>query len=66
MFSFAPLWKTLIDKQINKTDLQKLIKCSSSTMANMGKNENVSMEILNKICKALNCKIENVIEYIGE
>lgn len=63
MFSYNPLWKTLIDKKINKTELQKMIKCSSSTITNMGKNENVSMDILDRICTKLNCNIQDIIKH---
>lgn len=63
MFTFNPLWKTLIDKGINKSRLQEKIKCSSSTITNMGKNQYVSMDVLDRICETLNCKIEEVIEY---
>lgn len=66
MFSFNPLWKTLIDKNMKKIDLQNEIKCSSSTITTMGRNEFVSMDILNRICLALNCKIEEVIEFRKE
>lgn len=66
MFTYSPLWKTLIDKNLNKTKLQQKIKCSSSTITAMGKNEFVSMDILNRICENLDCKIENVIEYKKE
>jgi len=60
------LWKTLIDKNMKKIDLQNEIKCSSSTITTMGRNEFVSMDILNRICLALNCKIEEVIEFRKE
>lgn len=63
MFKYNPLWKTLIDHNINKTALQKLINCSSSTITKMTNNEYVSMEVLDRICKTLNCKIENIIEW---
>lgn len=66
MISYNPLWKTLIDKNLNKTSLLRLLNCSSSTITKMGKNEYISMSILDKICKTLNCKIEEVIEYKEE
>lgn len=64
MLTFKPLWKTLIDKSMNKTDLKNAISCSFATIASMSKDEPVSMTVLNKICKALDCKIEDVIEYV--
>ena len=66
MFSFNPLWKTLIDKNIKKTNLQEQIECSSTTIATLGKNQYVSMEILDRICNKLDCKIEDVIEHVKD
>lgn len=66
MFNYNPLWKTLIDKNLNKTQLQEKIECSPRTIATMGKNEYVSMDVLDRICNALNCKIEEVIEHKKE
>ena len=63
MFSFNPLWKTLIDKNMKKTQLQVKIECSPTTIAAMSKNKNVSMDVLDRICETLDCKIEEVIEY---
>ena len=66
MITYKPLLKTLIDKNIKKVELQKLIECSPATIAKISKNELVSLEIINKFCKTLNCKVEDVIEYVGE
>lgn len=63
MFNFNPLWKTLIDKNMKKTQLQELIKCSPTTISTMSKNEYVSMDVLDRICNTLECNIENVIEH---
>lgn len=63
MFNYNPLWKTLIDRNMKKTNLQEKIQCSWSTITTMGKNEYVSMNILDKICETLDCRIEDVIEY---
>jgi DNA-binding Xre family transcriptional regulator len=62
-FSFNPLWKLLIDKGITKVQLGKEIGVSSSTLAKMGKNEYVAMEVLDRICSLLECKIEDVVEH---
>ena len=64
-FSFKPLWKVLIDKDMNKEDLRIAIKTSSATMTKMSKNEYVSMKILDDICTHLNCDISDVIEFIS-
>lgn len=66
MFSFNPLWKTLLDKNMNKTDLLKSANLTSQTIADMGKNKFVSMATLNKICNTLKCDISDVIEYIPD
>ena len=63
-FSFKPLWKVLIDKDMNKEDLRIAIKTSSATVTKMSKNEYVSMKILNDICTYLECNISDIIEFI--
>lgn len=60
--SYNNLWKTLIDKGVNKTELSKKIRISSSTMAKMTNNEPVTLTTLEKICKELDCQIEDVVE----
>lgn len=62
MISYNPLWKTLIDKNMRKMDLVKLVGISNGTLAKLGKNESVSLSILDKICIALDCEISNVVE----
>ena len=62
-FSFNPLWKLLIDKDITKVQFGKEIGVSSSTLAKMGKNEYVAMEVLDRICNLLGCEIESIIEH---
>ena len=61
--SYNKLWKQLIDKNMKKKDLQNLAGLSSSSIAKLGKNEVVTLEVLMKICEALNCNIEDVIEF---
>ena len=63
-FSYNRLWKLLIDRGMNKQDLREVIGISPSTMAKMSKGENVSLDVLERICKHLNCKLEDVIEYV--
>lgn len=62
-FTYNKLWKLLIDRNMNKGDLQKLIETSLSTISRMGRNEPVRLEILGRICERLNCNIEDIIEY---
>lgn len=64
MISFKPLWKLLIDRDITKQDLQKKAEISRSTMWKMGKNEYVSLDVVTKICKTLNCGMDEIMEII--
>lgn len=57
------LWKLLIDKGMNKTQLSKEANLSTNVIANLGKNEYVSLKSLEKICKVLDCKIEDIMEF---
>ncbi|HEL1226906.1 TPA: helix-turn-helix domain-containing protein, partial [Streptococcus equi subsp. zooepidemicus] len=61
-FSYNKLWKLLIDKGWTKSELRQKAGISSSTIAKLGKGENVTTDILLKICIALDCKIEDIIE----
>ncbi len=60
--NYDKLWKMLIDKKMNKTQLCKAAKISTNAMANMGKNKNVRLEVLTKICVVLNCDIDDIVE----
>ena len=64
--SYNKLWKLLIDKHINKTELRKAAGISTNVIAKLGKNDPVSMETLDKICTALNCDIADIVEMNGE
>jgi len=61
--SYDKLWKMLIDKKMNRTDLKDAAGISFNVLAKMGRNEFVSMESLYKICVALNCGINDVVEF---
>jgi DNA (cytosine-5)-methyltransferase 1 len=60
--SYDRLWKLMIDKKINKTQLKDLAGINSNCIAKMGKDEPVHMEILIKICEALNCEFNDIVE----
>jgi putative transcriptional regulator len=64
--SYKKLWKLLIDKDMKKKDLREAAGISTSSMAKLGKNENVNTEILVKICKALNCDISDIMEIVDD
>ena len=61
--SYDKLWKLLIDKKMNRTELKEAAGISFNVLAKMGKNEFISMESLHKICLTLNCNIGDVIEF---
>lgn len=60
--SYKKLWKLLIDRDMKKSELQELANVSASSIAKLGKNENVNTDILVRICKALNCELEDIME----
>jgi DNA-binding Xre family transcriptional regulator len=60
--SYNKLWKLLIDKKMNKQDLRIAAGVSTSVIAKLGKSENVTTDILLKICKALDCDISDIME----
>ena len=60
------LWKLLIDRNMNKTELKEAAGISFNVMARMGKNETISFESIEKICAALNCNIGDIIEVVQE
>ncbi len=64
--SYNGLWKILIDKNMKKGDLQKLIGVSSSTLAKMNRGEVVSLSILERVCKELNCNFGDLISYVDK
>ena len=63
---YDKLWKILIDKGLNRTDLKEMAGISFNVLAKMGKVENVSLESLYKVCLALNCNIGDIMEFVSE
>ena len=64
--SYKKLWILLIEKNMKKTDLRIQSGISTGALAKLGKNENVNTEVLAKICKALDCKIEDIMEMVPD
>jgi len=64
--SYKKLWKLLIDKDMIKKDLRLAAGLSTNVIAKLGKNENVSTEVLGKICKVLDCEITDIMEFVDE
>jgi len=65
-FSYNNLWKLLIDRNMTKTELKEQIGISPSTLARLSKNQNVSLDVLGKICEQLDCNLDEIIEYEKE
>lgn len=61
--NYKKLWKLLIDKDMKKTDLLTVANISSNILAKMNKGENVSMDSLQKICKALECDVGDIVTF---
>ena len=64
--SYKKLWILLIEQNMKKTDLRIQSGISTGALAKLGKNENVNTEVLAKICKALDCKIEDIMEMVPD
>lgn len=64
--NYNKLWKMLIDRNMMKKDLIQMAGISTNAMAKMGKGGDVSTQVLRKICVALDCKIEDIVEIIAE
>ena len=64
--SYDKLWKLLIDKKMNRTDLKEASGISFNVLAKLGKGETVSLESLLKICTALDCDIADIMEVVKE
>jgi DNA-binding Xre family transcriptional regulator len=64
--SYDKLWKLLIDKKMNKTQLCEKAKISTNAMARLGKNEDVRVEVLTRICLELGCTMDEIMEIFPE
>jgi DNA-binding Xre family transcriptional regulator len=60
--SYKKLWKLLIDRDLKKKELRQMAGISASSITKLGKDENVNTEILERICKALDCDISDIME----
>ncbi len=63
-FSYNRLWKLLIDRGLQKQELQKMSEVSAASIAKMGRCENVTADVLLRICEALDCNIEDIVERV--
>ena len=60
--SYNPLWKMLIDRKKKKKELRELSGISTASMAKLGKGDNITTDVLLRICTALNCQISDILE----
>jgi len=61
--SYDNLWKLLVDKKMNKTDLQAKVRLSSSTLAKLAKCQPVALSVIERMCEALDCDIGDIVSY---
>ena len=61
---YNKLFKLLIDKSMKKTEFRKIVGISQNTLAKLSNNENVSMNVLVKICRTLNCTVDDIMDII--
>ena len=64
--SYKKLWKLLIDRDMRKEDLRLKAGITTTAMAKLGRNETVHMDILLKICNALDCGLDDILEIVSE
>lgn len=64
--SYNKLWKLMIDKKLNKTQLRKAANITTNAMAKLGRDESVPVETLEKICDVLGCTIDDIMEFSAE
>ena len=64
--SYMKLWHLLLDKKMTRSELEKLAGVSHYTMTQMGKDKDVSTEALRNICYALDCKLDDIMEFVPQ
>lgn len=64
--SYKPLWHLLLEKEIKKMEFRDLVGISNGTLARLGKNDPVSLDVIEKICLTMDCQIEDVVQIIPD
>ena len=64
LISYKPLWKTLVEREMKKTDLLDVVGISRGTLTKLSKNEPVSVKIIDRICEKLEIEVTDVVEYV--
>ena len=65
-FSYKPLWKLLIDKEMSKKRFMEVTGISKSTVMKMNKGDKVSMEVLERICQTLHCNVSDIVSFVED
>ena len=63
---YNKLWKKLIDENMMKVDLRDQAGITTNALAKLGKNEHVSTQVLEKVCKVLHCEIQDIMEFVPD
>ena len=64
--SYNKLWKMLIDKNMKKSDLKEKAGISSTSLAKLGKGDNITTDVLLRVCEAMDCRIEDILETVRD
>ena len=64
--SYDPLWKTLIDRRMTRSELRTAALLSRTTITKMGKDESVTLDVILRIAQVLNCQVYDIVEFVGE
>ena len=65
-WSYKPLWHMLIDKGLKKTELLEKTGINAAALSKLSKSEAVHLKVLERICKGLDCRIEDIVEYVPD
>ena len=63
---YNKLWKMLIDKNMKKSDLKEMAGISSASLAKLGKGDNITTDVLLRICEVMDCRIEDILETVRD
>lgn len=66
IIGYKPLWHLMLDKNMKKIELRELARLSTTTLAKLGKDESVNLDMLLRICNVLHCRIEDVVEFMED
>ena len=64
--SYNKLWKMLIDKNMKKSDLKEKAGISTASLAKLGKGDNITTDVLLRVCEAMDCRIEDILETVRD